>query len=321
VVFTQGMTIHPCNPALLYVAVDLDGSSTDPNCAGVFHSEDGGATWRELGAFDSPVNVRVDPEDPLHLYVCDGVRGGTNGFWVSHDGGATWAMPDGFKQASQAVGSSDVYHVEPDPTDFNHVLLTFHSPWHGGGASGVLESFDGGTTFKIHEGLEDWAWAYGYDVFFLYEPQLGIGDPRTWLFGTQGKGYWRTTDAGEHWTKVSNENMRHGGGTVYYTRDGVLYVSGDASILRSTDNGVTFTSSVPAQFSAYLSVIGDGKNLWTGNHGGGPFLTAPESAPDSWKPFNDQQFKEGPFQMAHDKQHQILYSANASGGVWALKLQ
>jgi len=313
--FTQGMTIDPCNPATIYVGVFVQNG-------GLYRSIDAGATWTELGAFDRPVNIRVDPNDPQHLYVGDGVGGSTNGFWVSHDGGQTWAMPDGFKAAAKIVSDYDVYHVEPDPADFNHVLVSFHFYWQNGtwtGAlSGVFESFDGGDHFIIHQPNQGWEGAGGYNVFFLYNPALNIGNNKTWLYGTQGKGYWRTTDAGTTWTKVSDVSMDHGGGQLYYTKSGVLYASGSPSILRSADNGATWTKIGP--YNAFLSVIGDGTHLYTGGHGGGHFLTAKESDDATWTDFNSQTFFEGPFEMALDSSNGILYSGNIRHGMWALKI-
>jgi hypothetical protein len=250
------------------------------------------------------------------LYVGDGVRGGTNGFHVSVDGGKTWNVPQAFKDFAAAGGSSDVYHVEPDPADFNHVLITFHSPW-ANADSTVIESFDGGSSFKKSNPVGG-AFAGGYDVYFLYDPVLGIGDAKTWLFGTQGKGHHRTTDAGQSWTQVTDVNMQHGGGTTYYTQNKVLYISSERGVLRSTDNGSSFTQVSPTE--SVLSVIGDGQNLYTGRHFNSRFITAPESDDTKWTELSAQDFDEGPFQMAVDSTHRILYSANIRAGVWALKL-
>jgi hypothetical protein len=243
---TQGMTIDPCNPSTIYVCV---GDAEH----GIYRST-GGGTWTRLdhgGGF--PVRVRVDPEDPLHLYVGDGVRGGNNGFFYTLDGGVTWTLPQGFKDFADEGGSYDVYHVEPDPTDFEHVLVSFHSAWKGEPENGVIESFDGGVTWK-KAGLPGAGAGDGTDVYFLYEPAQGIGNAQTWLFGTQGNGHWRTTDSGENWTKVSDISMQHGGGAKYYSAQGALYVSSAQGVLKSTDNGETFTKIGLNQ--AYLSVIG-----------------------------------------------------------------
>jgi hypothetical protein len=309
---TQGMTIDPCNPATIYVCV---GDQEH----GIYRSTDGGGNWTKLdhgGGF--PVRVRVDPEDPLHLYVGDGVRGGNNGFFYSTDGGMTWTLPQGFKDFADEGGSYDVYHVEPDPTDFNHVLASFHSAWKGENENGVIESFDGGVTWR-KAGMPGAGAGDGTDVYFLYEPSQNIGNAQTWLFGTQVNGHWRTTDAGENWTKVTDISMQHGGGAKYYSAEGVLYISSAQGVLKSTNNGESFTQIGPSK--AYLSVIGDGTRLFTGQHFTSRFMTALESNDTEWTEFNMQDFDEGPFEMAIDPVNGILYSANIRAGVFALKLE
>jgi len=309
---TQGMTIDPCNPNTIYVCVgDVEH--------GIYRSSDGGGTWTKLdhgGGF--PVRVRVDPEDPLHLYVGDGVRGGNNGFFSTTDGGKTWTIPQGFKDFADEGGSYDVYHVEPDPTDFEHVLVSFHSAWKGEIENGVIESKDAGMTWRKAK-LPGAGASDGTDVYFLYEPKLGIGNAQTWLFATQGNGHWRTTDSGETWKKVSDVSMQHGGGAKYYTAAGVLYVSSAQGVLKSTNNGETFSKIGLGQ--AYLSVIGDGTRLFTGQHFNSRFVTALESNDADWAELNQQDFDEGPFEMAIDPVNRILYSANIRAGVFALKLQ
>ena len=80
---------------------------------------------------------------------------------------------------------------------------------------------------------------------FLYNPALGIGNSQTWLLGTQGAGYWRTTDSGATWTKVSDNNITHGGSTIYYAQNKVLYASGRT--MHSSDNGATWTNGRPGR--------------------------------------------------------------------------
>ena len=131
-VFTQGMTIDPCNPATLYLTACTNPvSGNAPAVPGLYRSTNAGTTWTKLGPFDGPIHVRIDPKDPLHMYVVQGVRGATAGFWVSTDGGKTFKAPDGFTtKANNSVGgwTNDGYDVAADPTHFNHVLVSFHSP-------------------------------------------------------------------------------------------------------------------------------------------------------------------------------------------------
>jgi hypothetical protein len=333
-VFTQGMALDVCNPATVYVTVAGYNDTTDalePG-RGLYKTMDSGSTWVHIGPMEQPLDVRVDPRDSQRLYAGDGARGTTNGFWVSRDAGATWSIPQGFLTASQAVGSSDVYRVEPDPSDFDHVLIAFRSPWHGGsdfgfgaGNAGLLESFDGGETFTIHDPDPGWAGGYGYAVFFLYAPDKGIGDPSTWLVGAEHKGYWRTADGGGSWAQVSTNNMDIGGGEVYYTAGGVVYASGTPDIVRSTDNGVTWATISPEPLTGgalgFLGLTGDGAALYTGAHNvPGPMLTASEQDGLTWTAYDGQTLEGGPFELVFDRVGRILYSANTNGGLWALKV-
>jgi photosystem II stability/assembly factor-like uncharacterized protein len=303
---TQGMTIDRCNPARIYVCV----AGTN---GGLHRSLDGGGSWAELGDFASCINVRVDPADADHLYVGSGVASGNDGFWVSHDGGETWAIPEGFHTAA-AITGYDVYHVEPNPADFDHVLVSFHYKWEGYGEhAGVLESKDGGDSWTLHPPQD---WGYGGGVFFLFDPAQGVGHPDTWLFGSQGSGFFRTTDAGASWTKVSDTVMTHGGAQVHHASNGRLYATTSQGVMRSDDDGATWTP-LPTN-GPTLGVISDGTRLYTGLHGGGPFRTALLSSDGEWSDFNAQTFFEGPFELAFDPTNGIVYSANIRGGVWAL---
>ncbi|HEV8244368.1 MAG TPA: hypothetical protein VGP93_01235, partial [Polyangiaceae bacterium] len=148
-----GVTVDPTKPSTIYLV----------SC-GIHKTTDGGSTWKTVGTvttgptapdghLESPNHLRLDPQNPDHLYVSDGVRGGTQGFWVSDDGGETFYIPDAFaEKANNSVGgwTPDVYDIATDPTDFNHALVSFHSPFESSGTSGILETTDGGESWTRH---------------------------------------------------------------------------------------------------------------------------------------------------------------------------
>jgi photosystem II stability/assembly factor-like uncharacterized protein len=322
------LAMDPCRPYTLYVCVDQQG---------IYKTTDGGATWARLGTppaspnystsvtyLDSPLDVKIDPNNPDHLYAVQGVRGSTLGFWVSEDGGSTWTKPAGFVSGEQTTWTNDVYWMSVDPTDFGHVLLSFHSPWQGSQDSGILETKDGGATFKAYM---PGGWGAGLAVNFLYDPALGIGDGKTWLVGTQwGSGFYRTTDGGQTWKNVTPQAMMHGGTGIYYATNGVLYSGADQQMMRSTDNGASWTLIGPSFADGYYKVIGDGKSLYaqeanTGSSSTGqqPYITSAENDGLTWTAYNAQTFSDGPFDMVYDGADGIVYSSNWRDGVWALK--
>jgi photosystem II stability/assembly factor-like uncharacterized protein len=321
--FTQGLAIDPCDPATLYLTVD--SFDVEANKAGLYKSTDAGTTWKKTSALDEPIRIRIDPRDPRHLYAVDGVRGGTQGFFVSIDGGESFEQPEGFAnlKTSADIFQYDTYDLAVDPTDFDHVLVSHHSAWgwtdtKWNTSSGVLESKDGGASWIVHEPQP--GWGSGHAINFLFNPELGLGNSQTWLLGTQGPGMFRTEDAGKTWTKVSELGIQHGGGSVYYDKTGTLFASGANGNLRSADNGLTWTKV--SEGKGYNAVFGDGRLLYTAP-GFGPtsYFTSPEGEGTTWTPFDmTQTFDAGPFEMALDRTHRILYSANWGEGLWALKL-
>jgi len=319
-VFTQGITLDPCQAGTLYLSVSsFDVQNGKP---GIYKSVDGGSSWKLSGALDEPIHVRVNPKDPQNLVAVDGVRGGTQGFWVSHDGGASWVVPDGFAALKTQLFQVDCYDVAVDPADFNHNLVTSHSPWNGynspfnaswDGDSGILETKDGGATWSLHGPIK--GWSHGNGVWFL-------GNSSTWLFGSQDGGFWRTSDGGNNFTQVvKDNNMQHGGGGLYKSASGVLYAAGTPHLMRSADDGVTWDATL-GPYAGFNSVIGDGTHLYTAPVFGPKLLVADEADGANWTEYPAApMLGSGPFEMAYDGANHIVYAGMWSSGVWALKVE
>jgi hypothetical protein len=311
--------LDPNDACVLYACFDMRG---------MYKTTDAGASWSKIGNLDSPLHMRIDPKDSKHLYAIQGVRGATMGFWVSTDAGMTWTKPAAFHAGEGTTWTDDGYWIAVDPTDFKHVLITFHSPWHDPSGSGVLESTDGAATFIPHKPNGGWGGA-GLAISFLYSPSQGLGDAKTWLLGTQSNGgFYRTTDSGGTWTNVTKQPMMHGGTGTFYASNKVLYSGANNQIMRSTDNGVTWTLVGPKFQDGYYTVIGDGTNLYaqeanTGGNSVGPqtYVTSKETDGVTWTSYSSQTFTDGPFAMAFDQAGGIIYSANWQAGIWALKVK
>jgi hypothetical protein len=323
----QGLTMHPNDPKILFWGNTPFDSG---NHGGLYKTTDAGCTWVKTGDkeadedawdaestyVDEPLRIRIDPDDPNHMYVGDGVRGSTLGFWVSTDGGENWSKSQAWQDLEDDIGfHDDIYDVAVDPTDFEHVLVSSH-----GGFAGVLESTDGGDTWIVHE--PESSWGSGMSIDFLYEPDQAIGNADTWLLGTQGDGYWRTTNSGDSWTKVSSSTIFHGGGETYYSKTGVLYATSWDGVLRSTNNGASFVDANSGQGNT--GVWGDGDLLYTGpayGFGAQPFATSPEDDGLTWTPGTQTIDGSGPYEMVWDEANGIMYASMWFQGVWALKVE
>jgi hypothetical protein len=320
-VFCQGMAIDPNDPSVLYLCVcGFDVSKP----VGLYKSVDGGSAWTRVGNLDEPVHVAIDPADSKHLYAVDGVRGNTLGFWISHDGGETWTKPDGFVKASaDPAGTEDVYSLSVEPGNFNHVLVSYHSPWKSTTNAGVMETLDGGTSWTAHNPPAGSTNGYGMSIFFLDFPRNGIGNAKTWLFTAQQGGFFRTTDGGASWSLVYDKQMTHGGNQIYCSKSGVLYSGGYQYPTRSIDGGKTWGQvTTGLDYSWYIGITGDGKTLYTAGVGDKrPFFVSSEDDGMNWAPYRKgaQTFSaQEPFEMYCDSANGIVYSANW-GGLYALK--
>ena len=321
-VFCQGVTIDPNHPSTLYLCI----CAYDVSKAGLFKTNDGGATWARVGKLDEPLHIAVDPHDSNHLYCVDGVRGDTLGFWVSADGGNNWTSPPGFDAATRKpVGTRDLYSIAVDPADFRHVLVSFHSPWSDSRNCGVLESADGGENWTARNPPDAAAGGYGMAIFFLSDPDKKQGDAKTWLFTAQAGGFFRTTDGGATWSQVYKLQMTHGGDQLYRTGDGTLYAGAYQYPVRSTDNGLTWTHLTKGLvYSWYMGVCGDGTNIYTAcSNPDQPFFVSAENDGLTWTAYGDgkQRFSSEPFEMRYDSTNRIIYAASWGEGLLALKLQ
>jgi hypothetical protein len=327
--------LAPSNPYVMYVSVDVEG---------MWKSTDGGATWKSLGTpppaptyaatvgyLDSPGTIRVDPHDANHLYATQGVRGSTLGFWESTDGGQTWTQPPGFVE-TEKTATNDVTTMVVDPSDFLHVLIGSHSPWNNAQSpAGILETKDGGQNFIQHPPVATWNGSATNGINFLYNPSLGIGSSQTWLYQTASDGVWLTKNGAATWTQVASFNDMHGGNNdLYYTKAGVIYAGGNNSMMRSTDQGASWSQIGPSTQDGYYQIMGDGNLLYalaanTGQNttGAAPYITSPETDGTTWTPYmgGSQKFSDGPFKMDFDPVNRIIYSANWDAGLWALKVQ
>jgi photosystem II stability/assembly factor-like uncharacterized protein len=119
----NGIAIDPEDSQRLYLAVWGRQSPHGAAQGGIYVSQDGGGSWRNVLARDQHVyDITIDPRDPRTLYAC----GFESSAWRSTDRGETWQRIKGFnfKWGHRAI---------PDPRDSTMIYITTFggSVWHG----------------------------------------------------------------------------------------------------------------------------------------------------------------------------------------------
>ena len=119
----NGIAIDQENPQRLYLAVWGRNTPRGAVDGGIYISEDGGRSWRNVLARDQHVyDITGDPRDSHTLYAC----GFESSAWCSHDRGETWQRIRGFNFKWG-------HRVVPDPQHSGMIYITTFggSVWYG----------------------------------------------------------------------------------------------------------------------------------------------------------------------------------------------
>ena len=119
----NGLATDPESPDRLYLAAWARATGEHGDGGGIFLSENGGKSWKQVLDRDRHVyDVTVDPQDPNVLYA----TGFESSAWRSADRGQTWAHIPGFNFKWG-------HRVIPDPLHHDEIYITTFggSVWHG----------------------------------------------------------------------------------------------------------------------------------------------------------------------------------------------
>ncbi|HRJ26499.1 MAG TPA: hypothetical protein PLO61_03180 [Fimbriimonadaceae bacterium] len=200
------------NPDLVWVGTG-EGSSRNSTSwgDGVYKSEDGGKTWKNMGlpkSFHIP-RILIDPKDNNTVWVAAlGQLWGANpdrGVYKTTDGGKSW------KQVLFVDEKSGIADIAMDPKNPNTILAAswerMRKPYSwasGGPGSGLYKTTDGGKSWrKITKGLPETTLGRIGLSYFQADPKIVMA-----TIEARGGGTFRSTDGGESWTKVNNLNPR-----------------------------------------------------------------------------------------------------------------
>jgi hypothetical protein len=321
------VVVDPLRPSDLYAFICYQG---------VWKSTDYGLTWKKVDTGTNASNIdggrpwtaaidpnpHRDPTTPPTIYTVDGY-GNQLGVYKSTDGGVNWSYYA--VNNTQGTKSSDVYSLDIDPYNSNHLIAGFHDV-------GMSESKDGGQTWATISVPSN----FGISVYVWFvQSSAASTTSGTWLTQAQwnknNNGMWRTTNSGATWTQVQSmlEHI-HGSAQIYQDGHGAIYASGNAgqsgNIFRSTDYGQTWTAAKSGKV-AQNDIFATPNYFYATN----PYATTSnypqhlQRSPASdgvnwsdWNPTAPTGMTNGAKRAAvtYDGQHYVIVSGNWDAGIW-----
>ena len=164
--------------------------------AGVYRTDDAGATWTHLDSYPSDYAHSVLAHPTERETVHAGGEPAT--IFRSEDGGVSWAECSGFRDVPES--SQWGFHA---PTRDSHVRDLRVSPVDGGvlyggiEVGGVVRSRDGGDSWQQLPGLDD-------DIHCL---SLGADRPQR-VYAATASAPFRSDDGGDHWELINSGLQR-----------------------------------------------------------------------------------------------------------------
>jgi photosystem II stability/assembly factor-like uncharacterized protein len=195
----------PSQPKTFYMGVASGG---------LFKTTDSGVTWTPITDGKVPLgstgSVAVADSDPNVIYLgtgSDGVRSNVStgrGMYKSTDGGQTWKFI-GLYNAGQ-IGAVRIHPTNPDIVWVAANGDVFKS----NDERGVFKTTDGGQTWRKVLFISDAVGAMDVElqpnnpnVVYAWMSRLER-KPWTIISGSREGGFYKSTDGGEHFTKISN---------------------------------------------------------------------------------------------------------------------
>ena len=262
----RGFSFRSIGPANMMGRVDdIQAAEQDPMTmyvgfatGGLWKSTDGGVYWKPLWENmenDSVGAIAIAPSNKEIVYVGSGEANNRqsssigDGVWGTTDGGAHWTHL-GLEQ-TQSIG-----RIVVDPTNPNIVYVAAVGHLFGPNPDrGLYKSVDGGKTWKKSKFIDNDTGFNDVAIDFSNPKVLyasSYARRRTW-WGLNGgaptSGLWKTTDAGETWSKIDGPgwpkpkdgNVGRIAISVYRTNPQIVYAQveagANAGVGSGTDKG------------------------------------------------------------------------------------
>jgi len=300
--------------------------------SGVWKSSDYGLTWSKVSTGTNGAildqgrmwtaaiasSAARQASAPPTLFTVDGY-GSKPGLYKSTDGGVNFAYID----VSAAGLGNDVYALDVDPYDSQHMLMGFHG-------AGVAESVDGGATWTNRTGS-----VAGSSIYpFFVDTGNAATTRTTWItepqWGNNSDGMWRTTNGGGAWSRLNDVEHWHGCAQAFNAGNGVIFAAGNSispgsGVFKSTDAGATWTKVYGGSDNG---VYGTKSHLYasfgwaTGSaqyNGGAPQLAVGGATGSGWSSVTAPKAMWNGTKRAatsFDGKHSVIVSGNWGSGMW-----
>ncbi|WP_037360777.1 glycoside hydrolase [Asinibacterium sp. OR53] len=247
------VAVAPSDPNIIYVGSGEGLQRPDLSVGnGIYKSTDAGKTWTRLGLSEGQQvgGLAIDPHDPNRVFVAMlGHPYGPNkerGVYRTTDGGKTW------QQVLYKDENTGAIQVAIDPQHPNIVYADLwagrQGPWENGAwngpGSGLYKSADGGNTWShLTKGLPTVEQGLGR-IGFCIAPSNPNRMYATVDAGQYG-GMYRSDDAGESWTSISNDGRYWGRGSDFAEvkadpKNADIVYTANVVVWRSADGGNTW---------------------------------------------------------------------------------
>jgi hypothetical protein len=324
--WTYALVADPFDPATLYMGINGKGLLKSMDCGGSWTHINTGENGDQLDK-GGIVSVSLDPKQKGVIYIAPIY--GAGGLWKSMNGGVDWQQlfPAGSEGQSIVSSGMQIDSVSMDPTNHNHIVIGTHADCTGDYAPTCeAETLDAGATwrfFRTPPGTVDKTanWEEGGGPWVI--------NATTWVYGALH--LWLTTNNGADWKQLDPDPAAYfslNGGEVEthsipHGSDGSYYLTTGQGIIRSTDEGLSWSLIPNSGGQSVGFVIGDGK-MYTSNEWSATYNVADETNPMVWTSFppaDGLPKDQGAPYLEYDSVHHILYSSNFQGGAWRVVVQ
>jgi photosystem II stability/assembly factor-like uncharacterized protein len=293
------VAVAPTDPTILYVG--MGENTVRGNVSegfGMWRSDDGGRSWRNLGLKDTRhiIRIVIHPKNPDIVWVAAlGHLFGPNkerGVFKTTDGGKTWRR---VLYADEQSGAVDLVMEPGNPQVFYaSTWMVFRTPYSlesGGKGSALWKSVDGGETWKKISSNKGFP---NQSLTGIIGITVAASNPERVfaLVENEKGGLMRSDDAGETWKQVSTDaNIRQR--AWYFSKvftdpknEDIVYAL-NVEFWKSTDGGKTF--------KLINTPHGDHHDLWIDPENGNRMIIADDGgaqvsvdAGNNWSTYYNQ---------------------------------